>query len=132
MTTEQLNLLPPADRATYIQIVSYCIPFPSNFNFVLYYFRGSLIVISFFKSTADYVRCSYDIVSYEFIDCWTLMYWFLFLLRLGIYCIIRDLLSDWFMMHEPLDNAFYSNTRSSLTSMWENEGARCPDDLIRR
>jgi hypothetical protein len=45
MTTEQLNLLPPADRATYIQIVSYCISHP--IPFVPYWFRGSLIVISF-------------------------------------------------------------------------------------
>jgi hypothetical protein len=44
MTTEQLNLLPPADRATYIQIVSIVFLSPSHFNFVLYYFRGSLFL----------------------------------------------------------------------------------------
>lgn len=66
--------LPTKQRIYKLWVIVF--PFLSHCNFVLYCFRGSLIIISFFKSTADYVKCSYNIVSYELIDCWTSVYWF--------------------------------------------------------
>ena len=58
MTTAQLNLLPPADRAKYIQLVSlFLLPFPLYFVFIV-----SVSDLPFYlESIANYVRCPYNV-----------------------------------------------------------------------